>query len=327
MKKTLLISFIALTLSQCIESSAQITVSSTTGYIVDINVRPIAVLPASLSCQWGYNYNVKLSYQVFITGPNKPSSLYTLQGTIGCSNTTSFFDLPNNGGAGVTTAANAWRPAGDCNVITPSLLGCNTVNIQIEGPGISSRTVSYPMTYTPLPVTLEEFSVKENDDLVKLSWTTASEFNSDHFVVQRLIKENEWSDLAKISAARNSSDRRVYDYTDSFSVYGAAYYRLKQVNKDGNFSFSKTVSIMMRHNGPAITVYPVPNRDNKIHVQGIAEYKNIEMTLTDINGSKLYSIARLSPEMILPQLKTGTYLLRFVNRETGGSAVIRYLKL
>ena len=327
MKQTLLIVCIHLILLQSITTHAQITVSSTTGYIVDINVRPIAVLPASLSCIWGYNYNVKLSYQIFISGPNKPSSLYTLQGTLGCGSSASFFDLPNNGGAGITTTANAWRSTGDCNVITPSSLACNIVNVQVEGPGISSRTVSYPITYTPLPVTLEEFEATEADGQVKLNWITASEFNCDHFVVQRSVKPNEWNDLVKIKAVQNSTVRRRYGYIDSLPVEGTAYYRLKEVDKSGNFSFSNAAFIRLQPATAGINVYPVPNRKNKIFLRGTRQFKDVEMIVTDVNGLKIYSTFALAAEMELPQLKPGMYLIRFVNRMTGAGTVQRYLKV
>ncbi|MES1223820.1 MAG: hypothetical protein ABUT20_50460, partial [Bacteroidota bacterium] len=100
--------------------SAQINVVSTNGYIVDINVTPIGIDAASNSCKWGYNYTVKLNYHVSFVGSNKPSSLYTLQGSVGCGSSTSFFDLPNNGGNGVVSSATAWRSLSDCKTASPA---------------------------------------------------------------------------------------------------------------------------------------------------------------------------------------------------------------
>ncbi len=310
-----------------VPAAAQINVVSLNGYVVDINVQPVAVLPASSNCTWGYNYNVKLNYLVTFVGSNRPSSLSTLQGTVGCNPATSFFDLPNNGGGGSVTAANAWSGSSDCGSVTPSSLGCNTINIQIEGPGISQRTVSYPVTFTPLPVTLLSFEAAAEKDRVKLTWSTASETNNDHFIVERSINANEWSDIEKIKGAINSSVTRSYTYYDAFPAEGTAYYRLKQVDLDGHINFSRIVSVNFHKAGPALSVYPVPNRGNNIGINGVSDYKNYALSMTDINERVVYSATSVSASMDLPELKPGIYMMRFTNRATNETTTIRYMKL
>jgi len=310
-----------------IPAAAQITVVSSNGYVVDINVQPVAILPASSSCAWGYNYNVKLNYLVTFAGSNKPAALYTLQGTIGCNPATSFFDLPNTGGSGSVTAANAWRGLSDCSTSTPSSLACNTVNIEISGPGISSRTISYAVTFTPLPVTLLSFEAAAEKNRVKLNWSTASETNNDHFIVERSIKANEWIDIEKIKGAINSSVTQNYTYCDVFSAGGTVYYRLKQVDLDGHINFSRVVSVDFHQQGSVLNVYPVPNRGNTIGINGVSDYKNYELTITDINERIVYSTTSVTASMYLPELKPGIYMMRFTNRNTNESSTTRYVKL
>lgn len=125
------------------------TISSTDGYDVNVSVSAVSVVPSSLSCEWGYNYTVQLSYEITFSGTNVPTSLWTLQGSIGCGSNSLFFDLPNEGGTGTVTSAQTWTSATNCATATPTLLGCNDISIQINGPGINTQTI----TLTANPIT------------------------------------------------------------------------------------------------------------------------------------------------------------------------------
>src|ERR1700742_149682 len=92
-----------------LRSASQATVHSTTGYTVNMVVIPSTILPSTLSCTWGYNYNVRAGYVVTFTGTNIPSALYTLQGYLTCNSQQNFFSLPLHGGIGTaTTTSNSW---------------------------------------------------------------------------------------------------------------------------------------------------------------------------------------------------------------------------
>ncbi|MGC4034348.1 MAG: T9SS type A sorting domain-containing protein [Chitinophagaceae bacterium] len=310
---------------QC--SCAQITVASTNGYVVDINVQPTIVTPSSTSCQYGYNYTVTLSYYISFRGSNLPSSMYTLQGTLGCNSGANFFNLPTNGGNGTTTTSNAWTSTSDCVGVTPSKLGCNTVNIKIEGPGISSQVVSYPVTFGVLPLTLTAFSASSEEDKIKLDWTTSSEVNNQYFIVERSLNQNDWTDLGRIDGAINSIMDRQYSYSDLHPAEGIAYYRLMQVDMDGHFSFSKIVTVDFHSKNGDINVFPIPNRTNTITIKGIANYSEYDLNIIDVNGRVIFSTGIVTSSMNLPQIPEGIYILRFINRLTRKSSAIRYLKL
>ncbi len=128
----------------CNDISESLTISSADGYEVIIDINAISVNPSTLSCTWGYNFTIDLDYDISFSGSNIPANLWTLQGTVGCDSGTHFFNLPNNGGNGTVTSANAWNPNSDCATATIESLGCNTIVIQISGPGIPNGF--YPVT-------------------------------------------------------------------------------------------------------------------------------------------------------------------------------------
>lgn len=165
-------------------AQAQTVVHSTTGYDVNITINLLGIVPHTAPCTYGYNYDVKFSYANTFTGTNPPGSMYTLQGTIGCGSSSLFFDLPNGPSSGIgTTTANAWRGVADCATATLASLRCDQVKVQIQGPGISNRTVIIPPN--TLPITLVAFDAVATGEGVQLDWTTASERNNEYFLLER----------------------------------------------------------------------------------------------------------------------------------------------
>ncbi len=307
---------------------AQLTIPSSTGYSVNVMVLPVSIIPSSYSCTWGYNYDVRLNYSVNFSGTNIPASLYTLQGYIGCNSANLFFDLPNNGGVGsATTTSNQWNGASDCNTSTVRSLGCNTARIEISGLGIANTTLSFPIVYSVLPVTLLNFSALKDNDKVTISWQTASESNTDHFTVERSGDGLNWQELKTIKAAGNSSALLNYEYTDESVLAGRAYYRLKQIDTDGKITYSEVKLVENRPVEKKIRIYPIPSRDNILNLDGITDYKNHELVIINTAGIIVFQTMLHAASIVLPSIQRGLYVVRISNRRSGKVDCINYVKL
>jgi hypothetical protein len=127
--------------------STSITSSGGENYSVSVTITPTAIVPVLSICDWGYNYDVAYDYDIQIVGGDNPT-LYTLAGYLSCgSNQGIYFDLPNNGGSGSdVTQGNPWNSNSDCATATVESLLCDSIVIQIEGPGISNQTLSLAPT-------------------------------------------------------------------------------------------------------------------------------------------------------------------------------------
>jgi hypothetical protein len=307
---------------------AQANIASSTGYIVHISLQPVSIVPASTTCVNGYNYNVNLHYVITFTGTNIPSSLYTLQGTIGCGTSSHFYDLPNQGGTGnVTSQSNVWNPNTDCATSTPPSLFCNVAAVQIEGLGIAAQTVNVPLAAAgPLPIQLINFNTEAQKDKVKISWSTAFESNNDYFSIERSTDAVTWTVVRTIKAAGYSSSLKSYSSFDDKPVVGTSYYRLKQTDLDGKFNYSdeKLVKYTSSDN---IFAFPIPNTGNTVNFKGIVQPKNIELTVHNISGSKLFTTTLQTNSVELPLLKAGVYVMTLTNKVTSGVTNIRYVKL
>ncbi len=97
----------------------------------------------------------------------------------------------------------------------------------------------------PLPVELTLFTVRQTGNKVKLTWSTLTEFDNSGFEIQkRLSTDENWNKLGFIPGAGNSNSKKDYSFTDqSISKSGKYFYRLKQINSDGTFSFSNELEI------------------------------------------------------------------------------------
>jgi len=96
----------------------------------------------------------------------------------------------------------------------------------------------------PLPVELVSFSARISDTEIILNWLTATEVNNYGFEVQRFVKADDWEVLGFIEGHGNSNSPKEYNFLDSdINSAGTYSYRLKQIDNDGTYEFSKTIEV------------------------------------------------------------------------------------
>jgi len=96
---------------------------------------------------------------------------------------------------------------------------------------------------TNLPIELLTFNAKCQDNQVNLSWVTTSETNNDFFTIERSGNSTEWENLFNVQGAGNSNSYLFYTAEDKQPLSGNSYYRLKQTDFDGKYSYSDVVEV------------------------------------------------------------------------------------
>ena len=249
--------------SQCI-----VIVESTDDYEVSIEI-DITGISAPGSCPWGYNFNIEFDYIVNIYGPDAPAGLWTLQGNIACDDYPSnFYDLPVSGGSGSgITVSNPYNSNTDCTTATPESLGCDAVNVTIQGPGIPTQTVKCSFGDI-LPVDLLLFQAMNEKNKVKLEWITASEIDNDYFSIEHSTNGSVWQSIDTVQGAGNSTELLHYRYRHLNPALGMNYYRLKQVDFNGDFDYSKIVVVNTNNRTDSyLKLYPNP-ANNQVIITG-----------------------------------------------------------
>jgi hypothetical protein len=306
-------------------ASAQCVVSSTNGYFVTVSVKPVEIIPASQSCQYGYTYNVRLDYSISFSGNNIPSSLYTLQGTINCGGTSIFFDLPNVAGSGSTISSNAYTSLSNCSNPTVSSLGCNLIQIEIDGPGIVTKSLSCPVA-APLPVRFSSFEAVAKQTQVSLKWSTAWEENNAYFSIQRSENNVNFNDIATVQGNGNSTNLNTYTYTDQTAYGKSMFYRIKQVDNDGHSSYSDIRMVSFAGTGK-VSLSPNPIVDHTLFLHGIENFSGYELRIFDINGRPVHQTRLQSGTVQLPTgLSKGNYMAVLVAAATGEKTALRFVK-
>lgn len=96
-----------------------------------------------------------------------------------------------------------------------------------------------------LPIALIYFKAKCEDLVTVFTWATATELNNDYFTIEKNIQDDlGWIEVKEIQGAGNSSELLYYTYSVTLNNEMSQYYRLKQTDFNGDFSYSETLSIL-----------------------------------------------------------------------------------
>jgi hypothetical protein len=173
----------------------------------------------------------------------------------------------------------------DANIIWNA--GSNRWEMTFDVNGFSGFYLSSKVVV--LPITLLNFSGKNNGNYNVLNWTTSSEQNSSYFDLLRSTDGINFVKVSTINAAGNSSVSKNYNYNDDIisinnNIY---YYKLKMVDVTGSIKYSATVKIKLNSKGFNVEVTPNPFTDQiKINIETPLSEKAI-ISLKDISGRKL----------------------------------------
>lgn len=150
----------------------------------------------------------------------------------------------------------------------------------------------HPANFTPLPVELSAFDAVCLGNSVELKWSTELEIENDYFEIQRSANGQTWEPVGVISGAGNSTDQKIYVFTDNSPGAGEHFYRLMQVDWDSEVHFSDVLGVECI---PVGSDYPV-------WISGWFKSRNVldvsftwpldsegVFTLMDINGKVLDS--------------------------------------
>ena len=108
--------------------------------------------------------------------------------------------------------------------------------------GISIDDLSITPATTTVPVEFIDFDAERFDDHVLLTWSTASELNNHLFEIQKSTYGEEFVPIAEVSGNGTTNEIQHYSYTD-YNASPSAFYRLKQIDYDGTYAYSKVVRI------------------------------------------------------------------------------------
>ncbi|WP_293301309.1 SusF/SusE family outer membrane protein [Pedobacter sp. UBA4863] len=182
--------------------------------------------------------------------------------------------------------------------------GAYTVTVNLAGVNPAVQIVKTG----PLPLDLLSFSAKLDKALASkatLNWLTTNEVNTSLFSVERSIDAKSFETIGSIPA-KNIAGTHQYTFEDKNVLKGIAYYRLKQIDINGKYTYSDIASVN-NNGGLQLSVYPNPSTD-RITFNYIA--KNAEVSVFNINGQKVISTKLASDNTLnVKTLASGYYTI------------------
>ena len=155
-------------------------------------------------------------------------------------------------------------------------------------------------TSTSMPLSLTSFNGKLVNGIAQLNWTTNNEVNTDKFEVERTASANiNWTKIATIDAAGNSSTSKNYVATDAGLSSGKWMYRLKMMDKDGSFTYSNIVALEVNGKGQFVLNqnYPNPVKGNTQLSYQLNKDAKVMIELLGVDGKKIATLVNQTQTM------------------------------
>ncbi len=167
---------------------------------------------------------------------------------------------------------------------------------------------------SPLPIELLSFTAALNNSEVNLRWSTAAETNNDYFTIERASDIEHFEPLLEVDGKGTTKELNDYAVADPSPLYGRSYYRLKQTDFDGTFSYSSVQVI--NYEGPqfaTLTAYPSPLKAGSkmtIKIEGLRETTHVSVQILNIQGQKVYDkvLEVRTPGTLIEEIPANNFL-------------------
>ncbi|NVO04269.1 MAG: T9SS type A sorting domain-containing protein [Bacteroidetes bacterium] len=204
-----------------------------------------------------------------------------------------------------------WESKGATGQTGTTTSGSITSNL----PFASFNIVTFGSSANPLPISLISFSAHCQGNNINLHWSTASETNNDFFTVERSKDGKTFEVVNTVKGAGNSNTVINYSYVNKNSVSSINYYRLKQTDFDGKFSYSEIRSVKCSENNTTVSYFPNPfSSEININIKNFVS-ENAVIEIIDIMGKVILSqkIENNEYKLNTSDIKPGVYFVKLTS--------------
>ncbi len=161
------------------------------------------------------------------------------------------------------------------------------------------------------PVIWGPFTAVQQGKVSLLQWKTLQELNTEKFAIERSVDGNVFTEIASLPAAGFSNGTKSYQYTDGAPLSGNNYYRLRQVDKDGRFTYSEVRLVNFTGLSNAVIITPNPATD-RVSITIGGNTKSLKVYLMNTVGQqvKTYTMNGQYMQINLPHLAAGVYYIK-----------------
>jgi len=214
----------------------------------------------------------------------------------------------------------AWDEAGTSGSFTGNATAGTVTrnNVTAFSPFSLANTAA---NQNPLPVTFGNIKGYAKNGGIQIDWIIYTEYNVDHYEIERSINGGQQFATIGQTAARNTNSQTEYHWLDATPTNGVNLYRIKSVDLDGKVSYSIIVKVNLTFSGEGIVIYPNPTQKGYVSFQSANLQKgNYTLNIFNSNGQEIYKQkfvhegGAFSQTISLPAgIKSGMYNLQLIN--------------
>ena len=180
---------------------------------------------------------------------------------------------------------------------------------------------------SPLPIELINFDalLNKNRNEVNLTWSTASELNNDFFTIERTHDLEKFEEVITVKGQGTVNSKSNYTSIDDSPLPGKSYYRLKQTDFDGQFTYSELRKIENADIKTQFKIYPNPVVDRKFNFEltGIDPGMEVPLRIVNVQGTSVFEASykadqsgRIKTTVELNLVSNGMYMV-IINTANG----------
>lgn len=239
--------------------------------------------------------------------------------SLSCTASNGNFKVGSAGSVLGTGSLNSGGNLNNSGFVAPTILWC----AQGTGLGMSSPEncagANGICNAILLPIELISFDAKVLDEDVEIFWSTASERNNSHFIVQYSFNGSDWKDLELVEGAGTTTSQTDYSIFDDSFDFGVKYYRLIQFDLDGKSKKYNPVSVERNASYGLVSAYPNPvkmgNNLTLINLQS----GTVQLQLLNNTGRPILfeevQVPSGKTQLVIPSTTPGFYILQIVQEE------------
>lgn len=179
--------------------------------------------------------------------------------------------------------------------------------------GVANNTDPCNETPVILPIELLEFKGECSNENILLSWISATENNNNFYSIEKSMNGFNWKFVAKIDGLGNSSSINQYSYIDLETDSDILYYRLKQTDFDGKFTYSTIIDVeKCDKNLNELIVFPNPANKTLNLVFNGNDKKIISISIYNVLGDVIYFSDGFQSKILLENNLSGIYFLNAI---------------
>lgn len=183
---------------------------------------------------------------------------------------------------------------------------------------VASFNASIPII---LPINIISFKAEKSDENIELTWVVNQEVNFSHFEIMHSIDGKNYSKKGQITSNFGINEINSYQFLDQNASNGVNYYKLKIVDFDGSFSWSKIITIeISKKSSNEIRLYPNPSNSIVNVSFSNLVLENYQLEILDINGKVVLSESNTFSNsnticIDINALDKGIYTLNVINND------------